>query len=33
MAGALVVTLPVLILYVFAQRYIVESISTTGIKG
>jgi multiple sugar transport system permease protein len=33
MAGALVVTVPVLLLYVAAQRYIVESISTTGIKG
>jgi multiple sugar transport system permease protein len=33
MAGALVLTVPVLILYLFAQRYIVESISTTGIKG
>jgi multiple sugar transport system permease protein len=33
MAGALVVTLPVLLLYISAQRYIVESISTTGIKG
>jgi multiple sugar transport system permease protein len=33
MAGALVVTVPVLLLYLAAQRYIVESISTTGIKG
>jgi multiple sugar transport system permease protein len=33
MAGALVVTVPVLLLYLFAQRYIVESIATTGIKG
>lgn len=33
MAGALVLTVPVLVLYLFAQRYIVESISTTGIKG
>lgn len=33
MAGALVVTAPVLLLYLFAQRYIVESIATTGIKG
>jgi multiple sugar transport system permease protein len=33
MAGALVVTVPVLLLYLMAQRYIVESISTTGIKG
>ncbi len=33
MAGAMVVTVPVLLLYLVAQRYIVESISTTGIKG
>jgi multiple sugar transport system permease protein len=33
MAGALVVTVPVLLIYLVAQRYIVESISTTGIKG
>jgi multiple sugar transport system permease protein len=33
MAGALVVTLPVLILYIFLQRYIVQSIAMTGLKG
>ncbi len=33
MAGALVLTLPVLILYAFFQRYIIQSISMTGIKG
>lgn len=33
MAGALLMTIPVLILYLFAQRYVVESVSTTGIKG
>jgi multiple sugar transport system permease protein len=33
MAGALIVTLPVLLLYVFLQRYIVQSISMTGLKG
>jgi multiple sugar transport system permease protein len=33
MAGAVVVTLPVLILYVFLQRYIVQSIAMTGLKG
>lgn len=33
MAGALVVTLPVLLLYTFLQRYIVQSISMTGLKG
>jgi multiple sugar transport system permease protein len=33
MAGALVVTLPVLILYIILQRYIVQSIAMTGLKG
>lgn len=33
MAGAVVVTLPVLVLYAFAQRYIIQSITMTGIKG
>jgi multiple sugar transport system permease protein len=33
MAGALVLTLPVLTLYAFFQRYIIRSISMTGIKG
>ena len=33
MAGALVLTLPVLVLFVSAQRFIVRSISTTGLKG
>jgi multiple sugar transport system permease protein len=33
MAGALVLTLPVLILYAIFQRYIIRSISMTGIKG
>ncbi|HET6597237.1 MAG TPA: carbohydrate ABC transporter permease, partial [Anaerolineales bacterium] len=33
MAGALVLTLPVLILYAVFQRYIIRSISMTGIKG
>lgn len=33
MAGALVLTLPVLILYSVFQRYIIRSISMTGIKG
>jgi multiple sugar transport system permease protein len=33
MAGALVLTLPVLLLYVLAQRYIIRSIATTGLKG
>ena len=33
MAGALVLTIPVLIIYAFFQRYIIRSISMTGIKG
>lgn len=33
MAGALVLTIPVLVLYGFFQRYIIRSISMTGIKG
>jgi multiple sugar transport system permease protein len=33
MAGALILTVPVLILYAFFQRYIIRSISMTGIKG
>jgi multiple sugar transport system permease protein len=33
MAGALVLTLPVLVLYAIFQRYIIRSISMTGIKG
>lgn len=33
MAGALVLTVPVLILYSLFQRYIIRSISMTGIKG
>ena len=33
MAGALILTVPVLILYTIFQRYIIRSISMTGIKG
>lgn len=33
MAGALVVIFPVLIVYIFAQRYIIEGLSRTGLKG
>lgn len=33
MAGAAIVAVPVLILYLFMQRYIVESVATTGLKG
>ncbi len=33
MAGATVTTIPVLILYMFLQRYIVQSVAMTGLKG
>ncbi|WP_243767608.1 carbohydrate ABC transporter permease [Paenibacillus agricola] len=33
MAGALIAELPVLLFYVFCQRYIIEGIATSGIKG
>lgn len=33
MAGAAVTALPVLILYMFLQRYIVQSVAMTGLKG
>lgn len=33
MAGAMVVILPVMIVYVFAQRYFIEGLSRTGLKG
>jgi multiple sugar transport system permease protein len=33
MAGALVASIPVLILFLFAQRYIIEGVSRSGLKG
>ncbi len=33
MAGAVLAAVPVLTLYVFAQRYIVQSVTSSGIKG
>jgi multiple sugar transport system permease protein len=33
MAGAVIAAIPVLIIFVFAQRQIVESVGATGIKG
>jgi multiple sugar transport system permease protein len=33
MAGAVVVAIPVLILYIALQRYIVQSVATSGLKG
>jgi len=32
MAGALIVLLPVLVVYIFAQRYFVEGITLSGLK-
>ncbi|HUQ22579.1 MAG TPA: carbohydrate ABC transporter permease [Gaiellaceae bacterium] len=33
MAGAVVATLPALILFIIAQRFVIEGVSATGIKG
>ncbi|MCS7151195.1 MAG: carbohydrate ABC transporter permease [Endomicrobia bacterium] len=33
MAGAVIVVLPIIIIYLFAQRYIIESFAHTGLKG
>jgi multiple sugar transport system permease protein len=33
MAGAAVASIPVLILFVFAQRHIIQSVSRSGIEG
>ena len=33
LAGSVVTILPLVIVYIFAQRYIVEGIATTGLKG
>ena len=33
MAGATVASVPILILYIVAQRYIIEGVATSGIKG
>ena len=33
MAGATVAAVPVLILYVFVQRYVIEGVARSGIKG
>jgi multiple sugar transport system permease protein len=33
MAGAVVASVPVLVLYIAAQRYIVEGVSRAGLKG
>lgn len=33
MAGAVIASLPVLVLYAFAQRFIIEGVARTGLKG
>ena len=33
LAGSVIAILPLVIVYIFAQRYIVEGIATTGLKG
>jgi multiple sugar transport system permease protein len=33
MAGAVIVAVPVLLLYIVSQRFIVQSVATTGLKG
>ena len=33
MAGSVMITIPVLIVFIFLQRYFVQGISLTGIKG
>lgn len=33
MAGAVVAAVPVLVVYVFAQRWVIESVTSSGIKG
>jgi multiple sugar transport system permease protein len=33
MAGAVIVAVPVLLIYIFLQRYVVQSVATTGLKG
>ena len=33
MAGATIASVPVLILYIVLQRYIIEGVATSGLKG
>ena len=33
MAGAVIASLPVLILYIFVQRYVIEGVASGGVKG
>ena len=32
-AGAAIAAVPVLILYIFVQRYVIEGVASSGIKG
>jgi multiple sugar transport system permease protein len=33
MAGAVVASVPVLLLYLIAQRFVIEGVSRSGVKG
>ena len=33
MAGAMLAAIPVLALYIFVQRYIIEGVASSGVKG
>ena len=33
MAGATIAAVPVLILFIFVQRYVIEGVATSGLKG
>jgi ABC-type glycerol-3-phosphate transport system permease component len=33
MAGSMIVILPILVIYIFAQRYFIEGVASTGVKG
>ncbi len=33
MVASLLVTLPMMIIFAFAQRYFIEGVATTGLKG
>jgi multiple sugar transport system permease protein len=33
MAGAVIASIPVLVLFVFLQRFIIEGVSRSGVKG
>ena len=33
MAGAVLASIPVLVLFVFVQRYVIEGVARSGVKG